>query len=65
LGRPPLSYFSFVTLTTLGFGDIIPTTPVAQSLVILEAITGQIYLIIQVSWLVSLYIAHTREQRKS
>jgi voltage-gated potassium channel len=60
-----LSYFSFVTLTTLGFGDITPTTPLAQSLVILEAIIGQIYLIIQVSWLVGLYVAHTREQRKS
>ena len=60
----PLVYFSFVTLTTLGFGDITPTTPLAQSLVILEAIIGQIYLIIQVSWLVGLYVAHTREQRK-
>jgi Ion channel len=60
----PLVYFSFVTLTTLGFGDITPATPLAQSLVILEAIIGQIYLIIQVSWLVGLYVAHTREQRK-
>ncbi|MFZ5450164.1 MAG: ion channel [Thermodesulfobacteriota bacterium] len=63
-GHRPLVYFSFVTLTTLGFGDITPLTPLAQSLVILEAITGQIYLIIQVSWLVGLYVAHTREQRK-
>jgi voltage-gated potassium channel len=63
-GHRPFVYFSFVTLTTLGFGDITPLTPVAQSLTILEAITGQIYLIIQVSWLVGLYVAHTREQRK-
>jgi voltage-gated potassium channel len=60
----PLNYFSFVTLTTLGFGDITPKTPLTQSLVILEAIIGQVYLIIQVSWLVGLYVAHTREQRK-
>jgi Ion channel len=59
----PLIYFSFVTLTTLGFGDITPTTPLTQSLVILEAVIGQMYLIIQVSWLVGLYVAHTREQR--
>jgi voltage-gated potassium channel len=64
-GHRPLVYFSFVTLTTLGFGDITPKVPLAQSLVILEAILGQIYLVIQVSWLVGLYVAHTREQRKS
>lgn len=63
-GHRPFVYFSFVTLTTLGFGDITPTVPLSQSLVILEAIVGQIYLIIQVSWLVGLYVAHTREQRK-
>lgn len=57
-------YFSFVTLTTLGFGDITPVTPLARSLVILEAILGQVYLIVNVSWLVGLYVAHTREQRR-
>lgn len=64
-GHRPFIYFSFVTLTTLGFGDITPRNPLAQSLTILEAIIGQVYLIIQVSWLVGLYVAHTREQRKS
>jgi voltage-gated potassium channel len=63
-GHRPFVYFSFVTLTTLGFGDITPQTPLAQSFTILEAIIGQLYLIIQVSWLVGLYVAHTREQRK-
>jgi hypothetical protein len=63
-GHRPFVYFSFVTLTTLGFGDITPQTPLAQSFTILEAIIGQMYLIIQVSWLVGLYVAHTREQRK-
>lgn len=63
-GHRPFVYFSFVTLTTLGFGDITPRTPLAQSFTILEAIIGQMYLIIQVSWLVGLYVAHTREQRK-
>lgn len=63
-GHRPFVYFSFVTLTTLGFGDITPQTPLAQSFTILEAIIGQMYLIIQVSWLVGLYVAHTREQRR-
>jgi Ion channel len=63
-GHRPFVYFSFVTLTTLGLGDISPTTPLARTLVILEAIIGQLYLIINVSWLVGLYVAHTRDERK-
>lgn len=46
-------YFSFVTLTTLGYGDIVPVTPRAQSLVILEAATGVLYVAVLVAWLVS------------
>ena len=37
-------YYSFVTLTTLGYGDIVPTRPVAWSLAVAEALTGQLYL---------------------
>ncbi|MFK0569804.1 potassium channel family protein [Endozoicomonas sp.] len=37
---PDYLYFSFVTLTTLGYGDILPLSPLAQSLVSLEAIVG-------------------------
>ena len=47
-----MTYFSFVTLTTLGYGDISPATPVAQVLVILEAVTGMFYLAIIVASLV-------------
>jgi Ion channel len=36
-------YFSFVTLTTVGYGDIVPVHPVARSLCNLEAICGQLY----------------------
>jgi hypothetical protein len=39
-----LLYFSFVTLTTLGFGDIVPVSPAARMLVMLEVISGQLYL---------------------
>ncbi len=38
------TYFSFVTLTTLGYGDISPATPLAEVIVILEAVTGMFYL---------------------
>ena len=48
-------YFSFVTLATLGYGDIVPLTPAAKGLAILEAIIGQMYLVVVVARLVSLY----------
>ena len=53
-------YFSFVTLTTLGYGDITPLTPVAQTLAWLEAVVGQLYLAILVARLVGLHIVHSR-----
>ncbi|UYI49038.1 potassium channel family protein [Vibrio natriegens] len=52
------AYFSFVTLTTLGYGDISPLTPLAQVIVYLEAITGVFYMAIVVSSLVSSNIDH-------
>ncbi len=48
-------YFSYVTLATLGYGDILPLSPSAKGLAILEAIVGQIYLVVVVARLVSLY----------
>jgi len=49
---PNTTYFSFVTLTTLGFGDISPSTPIAEALVILEAITGMFYMAVVVASLI-------------
>ena len=49
-----LIYFSFVTLSTVGYGDIIPVSPVARSLVIVEALSGQLYLAAFVARLVGL-----------
>jgi voltage-gated potassium channel len=51
------SYFSFVTLATLGYGDVSPVTVVAGTLAWLEAITGQLYVAITVARLVALSIA--------
>jgi hypothetical protein len=56
---PSWVYYSFVTLTTMGYGDITPLNPVARSLAILEALTGQLYLAILVARLVSLEL-HSR-----
>jgi len=47
-------YFSFVTLSTLGYGDVTPVHPVARSLAVAEALTGQLYPAILLGRLVSL-----------
>ena len=57
-------YFSYVTLTTLGYGDISPLTSHAYSLAILEAIIGQIYLTVLVARLVGLHISHSAEKNR-
>ena len=58
-------YFSFVTLTTLGFGDITPSSPTAKMLVAMEAVVGQLFLTILVARLVGLHITQsTSEQRR-
>ena len=49
-----LGYFSFVTLTTVGYGDVTAVHPIARSLVIAEALIGQLYPAILIARLVSL-----------
>jgi len=51
-------YFSFVTMTTLGFGDMVPTIPEARGAVAAEAVVGQLYVAIFVARLVGLHLAH-------
>lgn len=55
-------YYSFVTLTTLGYGDIIPISPSARALATVEALTGQIYLTVLIARLVGLHITHSSQQ---
>jgi hypothetical protein len=50
-------YYSFVTLTTLGYGDIAPRSEVGRGLAIVEAVAGQLYLAVMIARLVSLYAA--------
>lgn len=56
--RASLTYFSFVTLTTLGYGDITATHPIARMFVIFEALVGQLYPATLLARLVSLEISH-------
>jgi hypothetical protein len=53
-----LTYFSFVTLATLGYGDITPTHAVSRMFAIMEALTGQLYPATLLARLVSLEISH-------
>jgi hypothetical protein len=53
-------YFSFSTLTTLGFGDITPVSRVARTLTIMETVTGTLYLAILISRLVGRYSSATQ-----
>jgi len=52
-------YFSFVTLTTLGYGDITPVSSIAKSITVVIAMTGQLYLTILVAMLVGKYLGRT------
>ena len=58
-----LRYFSFTTLTTVGYGDIVPHSPAARTMAILEAVMGQFYLVALVGRLVGLHIVHGNIER--
>ena len=57
-----LNYFAFVTLTTLGYGDIHPTTAQSQMLCALTALSGTLYLVLVMGLLISRYTAQDVEQ---
>jgi hypothetical protein len=52
-----LRYFSLVTITTVGYGDITPATLAARAFANLEAVVGQLYLVILVAWLVGMHVS--------
>jgi hypothetical protein len=56
-------YFSFVTLATIGYGDFSPVHIIARNLAVLEAITGQLYMVILISRLVSERLAERMENK--
>ncbi len=53
-------YYSFVTLATLGYGDVVPTAPYSQIFAVMLSILGQFYLTILVAMLVGKYISQQR-----
>jgi hypothetical protein len=60
--KKDLIYYSFTTLTTVGYGDIMPVHPGARMLAVLEAIVGQLFPTILITWLVSMQILHSRRE---
>ncbi len=64
-GRPLFIYYSFVTITTLGYGDITPITDLANSFSFLEAVTGQLYIAILIARLVGIHIAQSMNRKAS
>ena len=63
VGRSLFIYYSFVTITTLGYGDITPITAIANSFSFLEAVIGQIYLVVLVARLVGMHIAQSMNRK--
>jgi hypothetical protein len=61
----PFMYFSLVTITTLGYGDIHPISPAARSAASLEALIGQIYLVFTVARLVGTHTSQSLERKKA
>ncbi len=54
-------YFSFVTLTTLGYGDIIPVSPLSRAVTLLISISGQFYMTLLVALLVGKYLGAKKD----
>ena len=61
---PTLIYYSFVTLATLGYGDIVPMTQEARGLVIMEVLTGVLYMAILISRLVGTWKPRKRDDEE-
>jgi voltage-gated potassium channel len=59
----PFVYYSMITLTTVGYGDITPVSPFTRSLAFVEAIIGQFYLAVLVARLVGLHIVHASDEK--
>ena len=57
-------YFSFVTIATLGYGDIVPNTDVTRGLAILEAVTGQLYVAVLIARLVGSFAVQRESEER-
>jgi voltage-gated potassium channel Kch len=61
--RGELIYFSVVTISTVGYGDILPASPVARMLAMTEAVVGQFFVAVVVATFVSMYTTQAIEAR--
>ncbi len=59
----PFLYYTFITMTTVGYGDIVPHVPATQTLAYLIAVTGQFYTAIVISFLVGKYLVHSDRKK--
>jgi hypothetical protein len=57
-----VNYYTFVTLSTLGYGDLLPLTPVSKSLTLLITLSGQLYLAIIIATLVGKFLSQNQQQ---
>lgn len=64
IGEGVFFYFSFITLATVGYGDVTPVAGFARMLAVTEALAGQVYLVLSVSRLVGLYVAHATSRAR-
>jgi ion channel len=64
-GPSDFVYFSFITMTTVGYGDLSPATGLPRTLAVLEALTGQVFLVVLVARLVAMYSPTSSSRRAS
>jgi voltage-gated potassium channel Kch len=64
MDRDEAFYFSFVTLSTVGYGDITPVSHAARMLAVVEAMTGLLYVAVLIARLVSMYSTHPPQREK-
>ena len=57
-------YYSLVTMTTLGYGDVVPTTPVTEMAASMQALVGQLYVAVLIARLVGLHVAESATEQK-
>jgi len=60
-----LIYYTFVSMTTLGYGDVVPIRPLAQAVAYMSAVAGQFYIATLVAGLVGAYVAQQLQREQS